>query len=42
MGKIVITIILVNIEFKIIQTILFQLENMFDFFFVTQKVEISP
>ena len=37
MGKIIITIILVIIEITIIQTILFEFENMFYLFSISPK-----
>ena len=40
MEKIIITIILVNIEITIIQTINFEFENMMHLF--TENFEISP
>ena len=47
MEKIIITIILDNIEITIIQTITFEFENMIHYFspkkhFVTENFEISP
>ena len=49
MEKIIITIILVNIEITVIQTIIFEFENMMYLFsmshlkyFVTENFEISP
>ena len=50
MGKIIITIILVNIEFTIIHTIIFEFEHMLSLFsmylpknnFVTENFEILP
>jgi hypothetical protein len=37
MGKIIITIILINIEITIIQTIIFELENLFSAFLSQKK-----
>ena len=49
MGRIIITIVLVNIEITIIQTIVFEFENVAfgqrvspNSFFVTENFEISP